>query len=90
MLDNHADSIHYGAASRAAAQYGFARTTGRGLIIAAYDVLFAALEARSLEHEAHENRDLREFVSHAAQRTMTDFEALCRKWIESDERGLTY
>lgn len=79
-----------GAASRAASHYGFVRTTGRDLIIAGYDVLFAAFESRSEQHAEHDNREMREAVSHVAQRSMADLELLCRKWVESDARGQTY
>jgi hypothetical protein len=77
-------------AERIAEHYDFRRTPGRERVVAAYDELLAALEARAVEHDAHGNREMRELVRNYMQRSTVDLEGLCQKWVESDSQGVTY
>jgi hypothetical protein len=70
--------------------YTFVRTPGREKVIAAFDNLLRVLRVRVHEHEEHGNRDLTGTTADMAQRVMIDLELFCRKWEESDRRGLTY
>ena len=70
--------------------YKFVRTPGREKVIAAFDNLLRVLRVRVHEHEEHGNRDLVGTTADMAQRVMIDLELFCRKWEESDRRGLTY
>ena len=79
-----------GAATRAAAGYDFQMTPGRSEVIKAYDQVFEVLSRRAQQHDEHGNRDLRETTLRIAQRSMSDFELLCRKWVESDAQGKIY
>lgn len=73
-----------------AAHYNFIPTPGRERIVAAFDNLLDALRERDGEHITHGNQELSAMTRELAQRVMTDLEKFCQKWVESDERGLTY
>jgi hypothetical protein len=76
--------------TEAVALFSFKQTAGRDELISAYDTLVAALGRRAELHKSHDNAELSALVLDIAQRAMLDLERLCRKWEESDRRGLTY
>jgi hypothetical protein len=88
--DENSGSETDGEATRIASDYEFLRNGSRVRVIRAYDEVFAALKERSLAHEKHEVHDMREAVDRIAHRSIVDITLLCRKWVELDERGLTY
>lgn len=75
---------------RVASHYRFERTDGRGRLLAAFDRVLEELAGRAEEHHARGNDDLLNLSANIAQEVVHSVERLCRKWEESDERGLIY
>ncbi len=79
-----------GAVERAAALYKFVRTDGRNEMLERADAFLDALARRAKQHKEHENDDLLNETQNIATFVLLAVERLCRKWEESDHRGLTY